>query len=341
MRHQYLERHTGRIRDEHLLGDRFVDFLYSHLRENSQTLFRALTSRRASRVLGLMNYDGILGARMQGAGTFLRRSGLDMTECLDDPASLDTPRKLFERKIRYWQCRPLEDDPRALASPADSRVLLGSLLSTSQLFLKDKFFGLEELLGPDKPAWQEAFAGGDWAVFRLTPEKYHYNHAPVAGRVLDYYAQQGSHHSCNPRAVVSMVSPFSKNQRVVTILDTDQEGGTGCGLVAMVEVVALMIGRIEQAYSAQAYDDPRDMEPGLFLRKGHPKSLFRPGSSTVVLLFQPGRMRFCEDLLQNQRRLGVQSRFCQGFGRPLVETDVLVRSTIGWAQPSPNLEQAL
>ena len=34
----------------------------------------------------------------------------------------------------------------------------------------------------------------------------------------------------------------------------------------------------------QQLDSPQDMEPGLFLRKGQPKSLFRPGSSTVVLL---------------------------------------------------------
>jgi phosphatidylserine decarboxylase len=43
-----------------------------------------------------------------------------------------------------------------------------------------------------------------------------------------------------------MVRPYSKNKRVVTIIDTDVEGGTGIGLVAMIEVVALMIGDIVQ-----------------------------------------------------------------------------------------------
>src|SRR5690606_29907697 len=121
----------------------------------------------------------------------------------------------------------------------------------------------------------EAFSGGDFAVFRLTPDKYHYNHAPVAGRVVDAYAVDGRYHSCNPGAVVQLVTPYSKNKRFVTVIDTDVEGGTGVGLVAMVEIVALMIGEIVQCYSDERYDAPRPVEPGLFLRRGAPKSLYR------------------------------------------------------------------
>ena len=69
----------------------------------------------------------------------------------------------------------------------------------------------------------------------------------------------------------------------------------------------------------------------MFLAKGQPKSLYRPGSSTDVLLFQKGRARFSGDLLQNTLRQDVQSRFSQGFGRSMVETEVLVREQIGRA----------
>ncbi|HEX9078268.1 MAG TPA: phosphatidylserine decarboxylase, partial [Desulfuromonadaceae bacterium] len=198
-------------------------------------------------------------------------------------------------------------------------------------FLKEKFFSFEELLGRDRQQWREAFRGGDFAVFRLTPDKYHYNHTPVAGKVVDFYAMEGDYHSCNPSAVVAIATPFSKNKRVVTVIDTDVAGGTGVGLVAMVEVVALMIGDIVQAYSPEGYDAPRPVERGMFLEKGRPKSLYRPGSSTDILIFQQGRVRFAADLLENQRRTDVASRFTKGFGRPLVETDVRVRSLIGTA----------
>jgi phosphatidylserine decarboxylase len=99
----------------------------------------------------------------------------------------------------------------------------------------------------------------------------------------------------------------------------------------MIEVVALMIGDIVQCYSENHYDNPCSFAAGLFLRKGLPKSLYRPGSSTDVVICQKGKVRFAEDLLQNQRRGDVKSRFSLGFNKPLVETDIQVRSLIAVA----------
>jgi phosphatidylserine decarboxylase len=222
----------------------------------------------------------------------------------------------------------MPDDPGAAVSPADSRVLIGSFRESSMLFLKEKFFEFEEFLGRDKKEWLRAFSGGDFAIFRLTPDKYHYNHMPVAGRVADFYEIAGGYHSCNPGAVVQVVTPYSKNKRVVTIIDTDVPGGTGVGLVAMIEVVAMMIGDIVQCYSAERYDDPLPVKAGMFLGKGAPKSLYRPGSSTDVLIFQEERVNFAEDLVGNMSSTKAGSRFSQGFGKPLVETDIKLRSFI-------------
>jgi phosphatidylserine decarboxylase len=154
----------------------------------------------------------------------------------------------------------------------------------------------------------------------------------VSGKVVDFYQIPGLYHACNPNAVVSVATPFSKNKRVVTIIDTDVHGGTGVGLVAMIEVVALMIGDIVQVYSTEGYDAPRQIEKGMFLQKGQPKSLYRPGSSTDILIFQRGRIDFAEDILENMRQAGVSSRFTQGFQKPLVETDIRVRSLLGSAR---------
>jgi phosphatidylserine decarboxylase len=126
-----------------------------------------------------------------------------------------------------------------------------------------------------------------------------------------------------------MVRPYSKNKRVVTIIDTDVEGGTGIGLVAMIEVVALMIGDIVQCYSNREYNAPQQIEAGLMVSKGQPKSLFRPGSSVDVLILQEGRVTFSEDIVSNLHHRLAESRFSQGFGQPLVETEVKVRSPIG------------
>jgi phosphatidylserine decarboxylase len=258
---------------------------------------------------------------------FLRESGIQLSEFVGNLSEYDTARKIFERQIRYWVCRPLPANPRAVVCPADARALVGSMERSSGLYLKQKFFSFPELLGDGSP-WQHAFEGGDYAVFRLTPEKYHYTHSPVSGRVSDFYSIDGRYHPCNPNAAVQLITPVSKNRRVVTVLETDCPNGSRVGRVAMIEVVALMIGQIQQRYSSERYGSPRVLEKGMCLQAGAPKALFRPGSSTVVLLFQRERVRFARDLVANQRRREVRSRFSLTLGEPLAETDVAVRSLL-------------
>jgi phosphatidylserine decarboxylase len=326
--HQYIHRRSGRVITEVLFADRLIHWLYGAAREKAPLLFKALTSARSSRLLSHVNFDA---GHINGPAAARRLAvnlGIDLSECVWKRRCLVSPRHLFERQIKYWTSRPTPKDQNRVVSPADANVLVGSMEETDRLFIKEKFFTFVELLGEEKIKWCDVFRHGDFAAFRLTPEKYHYNHTPVSGRVVDYYTVDGDYHSCNPKAAVSMVTPYSKNKRVVTVFDTDIEGGTGVGLVAMIEVVALMIGDIVQCYSEQRYDDPQPIAPGLEVRRGQPKSLFRPGSSVDVLLFQKGRIAFDQDLVDNRFRSDAVSRYSLGFGRPVVETGVRVRESI-------------
>lgn len=332
--HQYIERETACVRNEPLFADRLVNLLYSRVREAAPVLFRALTSARSSHLLSLLHYGPSHSPPLTSVDRIIRELGVDPTECLGGRKALDSPRAVFERRIRYWQTRPMPTSPAAVVAPADARMLVGSFADQTRLFIKEKFFDFDELLGADRPGWRRRFRDGQFALLRLTPEKYHYNHTPVAGRVVDLYAIEGTYHACNPGAVVAAVTPFSKNKRVVTVIDTDVPGGTGAGHVAMIEVVALMIGDIVQCYSDHRYDAPRAIRPGDFLAKGQPKSLYRPGSSVDVLVFEKGRVRFSDDIVANMFRQDAVSRYSRGFGQPLVETEVAVRAPIGTALPA-------
>ncbi|MGC2109678.1 MAG: phosphatidylserine decarboxylase [Candidatus Korobacteraceae bacterium] len=325
--HEYIDRATGNIVREHLLANSLVRTLYSPALEKAPLLTRLSSSRYVSSVLGYLNYDNMLSSRATGMLKFLRQSGILFSEFAGNLSEYDTARKIFERQIRYWDCRPEPENPNAIVCPADSRGLIGSMSQASGLYLKQKFFSFPELLGDGSP-WQRLFTDGDYAVFRLTPDKYHYTHSPVSGEVLDIYSVEGRYHPCNPNVTVQLLTPVSKNRRVVTILDTDCHNGSLVGRVAMIEVVALMIGQIEQRYSEHRYENPRNIEKGMFLRTGAPKALFRPGSSTVVLLFQRNRIRFARDLIENQQRSGVRNRFSLTLGKPVTETDVAVRSLL-------------
>jgi phosphatidylserine decarboxylase len=328
-RHQYVERCSGLICTEDLIADNWVQWLYGTAREKAHGFFKAATSPRATQWLAYLQYDMPLQCRPGKIRKIIDELRIDLSECVAPVHELNTARKLFERKIKYWQCRPMPHEAGGIVSPSDAKALVGRVKRPRHLFIKEKFFSYEELLGAWQKRWLAAFAGGAFAVFRLTPEKYHYNHVPVSGNVLDIYTIDGDCHSCNPAAVVTEVTPYSKNRRVVTVIDTDVPGGTQVGRVAMVEIVALMIGEIVQCYSDAFYENPQVVLPGMFVQKGQPKSLFRPGSSVVILFFQMGRMEFDGDLISNSTRFDVQSRYSNGFQRPLVETEVQVRSSIG------------
>jgi phosphatidylserine decarboxylase len=90
-----------------------------------------------------------------------------------------------------------------------------------------------------------------------------------------------------------------------------------------------MIGGIDQCYSSYRYENPQPLEIGMFVERGCPKSLYRPGSSVDVLIFQKRRVAFSTDILDNMCRQDVSSRYTLHFRSPLVETDIKVRSEIG------------
>ena len=316
---------------EHFVADRLIAWLYSEARESFPYLFRLATQRHGTQLLAYLNYEAPLLARNASFTSLIAKLGIDQSECVRPLGRWPKLREVFERQIRFWEVRPMPPMPSVVVSPSDSRVLFGRLQDRHDLPVKNKFFSFRELIGENKVGWQSCFSNGDWAIFRLTPEKYHYNHLPVSGKVVDIYDVDGDFHSCNPSAVVRMVTSYSKNRRCITIIDTDVGGGSGVGFVAMIEVVALMIGEIVQCYSDEGYEDAAPVRIGQFVRRGAVKSLFRPGSSTVLLLFERQRVLFDYDLVKNARRHDVQSRFSYFFGESLAETDVSVRSSIGKA----------
>ncbi|MFH0976293.1 MAG: phosphatidylserine decarboxylase [Spirochaetota bacterium] len=323
--HKYIVHDSGEVKDERLYHDCFINFLYTGIRENAPALFRLFTGKRVSKLAATINYD-IPFRSDRTRLHFVERLGIDASECIDNFEKFKTPRQVFERKIAYWKCRPMVDEDSCVVSPADSRIVTGTFREDKVLYIKEKFFDIKELLGDS--SWLNLFTKGDFAIFRLTPDKYHYNHSPVSGIVKDYYEIAGHYHSCNPTAVIELLTPYSKNKRTVTIIDTDVKGGSKIGIVAMIEVVALMIGQIVQCYSPAKYDNPVMVKAGLFMKAGSPKSLFRPGSSTVILLFQKKKIEFLKTIISNQMNGNIENRYTRTFSPHLIETDIKARSLV-------------
>ena len=77
-----------------------------------------------------------------------------------------------------------------------------------------------------------------------------------------------------------------ENKRFITRLKTPQ-----CGEVLLVEVGATCVGTVRQTY-----------RPGEAVEKGAEKGFFLFGGSCVITIFEPGRVRFADDLVENSRQ---------------------------------------
>jgi hypothetical protein len=75
--------------------------------------------------------------------------------------------------------------------------------------------------------------------------------------------------------VVTLVTPYSKNKRIVTIATPMWRvfaGRLGCEI----EVVALMIGDITQCYSSEGYDNPTAGDAWIIPATGSPEKFVSP-----------------------------------------------------------------
>ena len=108
--HHYIERDTGQVCSERPIGDWIVNYLYSKKREEVPFVYQLLGSQWFSGFLGWVNYDFPLGQSIPGIRRFLKNCAINLNECLDRPEELDSARKVFERRIRYWQWRPMTEN---------------------------------------------------------------------------------------------------------------------------------------------------------------------------------------------------------------------------------------
>lgn len=323
-----MNRRTGEVICEQLLADRIVNFLYSGQREDPGLLQRALASGRVTDWLAHWEFDRTLANPDRALRKAVARLGIDVTEMLDPLESLSSYRELFERRIRYWQVRPLPLEQGCVVSPADGKVLPFTTTRDTALPVKTRFLSVAAILGETNPwsRWPDLPLAG--VVVRLTPDVYHYTHAPVAGVVRRHVLVEGAFHSCNPTALTMFPRSYAVNRRAITVYDTDVEGGTQVGLVVQVDVAAMMIGRIESRFSAVEYRDPKPVVTGQFVPRGAPVSLFRPGSSTSIVFWDARRASLERELVANARRGDLRSRFSDWLGSPWVETFVRVREAV-------------
>lgn len=277
---QIYDRYTGSIRREKVYKEAYLRFVYNN------PLGRLALHGFVKRAF----FSNLYGRRMNSRASarlisaFIRDYEIDTTEFLESPESFTTFNEFFFRKLKP-EVRPVVADPDAVCLPADGRhSAVEDISRTTLLFVKNCAHRLDEFLGSETLA--RRFVGGSALFSRLAPVDYHRFCFPVAGEVRPPRRIDGALYSVSPIALRKNAAIFVQNRRWVSEIVSD-----AWGTVAMVEVAATNVGSLEYTSSFGRVE------------KGGEKGYFKFGGSSVVLLFEPGRIRLSADILE-QTRLG-------------------------------------
>ena len=211
---------------------------------------------------------------------FIAQYGLDPSEFALPPDRFANFNEFFTRELRSG-ARPVDRRSDVAVLPADGRhLVLTDIAACDSFFIKGVRFDLRALLGDDALAGR--FQHGAMLISRLCPVDYHRFHFPVAGVPGETRHINGPLFSVNPIALRGRPSILWENKRTLTRLQSPHFGE-----VLLLEVGATCVGSIVQSFT-----------PGAPVEKGAEKGLFRFGGSSTVTIFEPGRIRFTDDLVR-------------------------------------------
>lgn len=251
--------------------------------------------------------------------TLLHLYRIDMPEAAQpDPRAYAHFNAFFTRALRP-DARPQDPDPKAVVSPVDGAISqIGTIEAGRLIQAKGRDFTVEELLGGNIER-ARSYAGGSFATLYLAPGDYHRIHMPLGGSLNWMRHVPGHLFSVNNATAALVPRLFARNERVICGFDTQ------AGEMAMVLVGAIFVGGIETVWAGEvtpakarpsasaprsASADAQAEQRPVRLERGEEMGRFNLGS-TVILLFEPGRVRWDERLRPGQKvrlgeRLGVQ-----------------------------------
>ncbi len=278
---EYFNRHTGRVETEAIFGEAALRWAY----ENP---FGRLTNWAFARRAWLARWYGLWmssPATRDKIPLFIEKFHVDVAEFAQPPESFASFNDFFIRKLKSG-ARPLDGDADTVVFGADGRHLGFPDASQAEgVFVKGQHWDLAALLGDAELA--RTYAHGTLVLSRLCPVDYHRFHFPADGTPGAAKWLPGTLWSVNPIALRRKLAYLWENKRVVTIFDTPR-----FGKILLLEIGATNVGSINETYT-----------PGQPVARGDEMGYFAFGGSATATIFEPGRVKLADDLVE-QTRLG-------------------------------------
>lgn len=274
--------------------DKLLAWLYGHAA--GRMLLKPLVAPCVSKIGGKL-----LDSRLSALAVrpFIRAAKMDMSQY--EKQNYTSYNAFFKRKIAPGM-RKTAADVSCFISPCDSRLSVYPVSSECEVTVKHTRYTLKELLKSERLA--ERYAGGYVWVFRLCVDDYHHYIYVDDGIKSRNVRIPGVFHTVNPVAN-DRYPIYKENTREYSLLRSEH-----FGTVLMMEVGALMVGKIENLHE-EAH-----------VKRGQEKGNFAFGGSTVVLMTQKGTVMPDLDILRNSKD-GVETRVLMGeqVGKKICRAD--------------------
>ena len=226
---------------------------------------------------------------------FINSYNVNMSEAkLPNATDYSSFNAFFTRELADG-VRPINTDAHALCYPVDGEISQQDTISDGQLIqAKGFYYRLTSLLGGDK-ATAEPFQQGLFSCIYLAPKDYHRIHMPLTGTLKEMIYIPGELFSVNPLTAQNVPDLFARNERVVTLFETEH------GPMAMVLVGATIVASIETVWAGTItppagksifkWQYPTTGADAITLQKGQEMGRFKLGS-TVIVIFPEQMIEF-------------------------------------------------
>ncbi len=251
-----------------------------------------LPQHALSRLLGMLsNCDRPQNLKNWAIKKFIHHYGVNLTEAIQsDYKKYQSFNDFFTRKL-LPQARVINQHPNIIISPADGSISeIGNINQNKLIQAKGHEYTVRDLLGGDGET-AAGFQNGAFATIYLSPKDYHRVHMPYQGHFLKKIHIPGKLFSVNSRTTRVVPNLFARNERIITLFQTD------IGKMAVILVGAMIVGNIV----ITAQEDT-------LLEKADELGYFQLGS-TVIILFEANQIAW-----QKEFRAGSATKMGQPIG---------------------------
>ena len=286
----YIDRLSGQKKIEKVFGASALRLLYGNAILRSTILPAISKLPFFSAAYGFFQR---LPSTKKKIAPFIKDFEVDATEFQEPVTSFRSFNDFFIRQLKST-ARPVAAEEDKAIIPADARYYFYQNIDEVDGFVvKGCKFTLKSLLEDEKLASQ--YKGASMVLARLCPSDYHRFHFPCDGNPGESRLINGWLYSVNPLAIKRDIAIFIKNKRTVCSIKT-----ANFGEVLYLEIGATNVGSIHQTYI-----------PFQEQSKGAEKGYFSFGASSLILLFEKGRIKFDADLLEASEQ-GIEIRCLMG-----------------------------